>query len=217
MHKTVDVQSTALSLAEYNASHARRISVPLLCRRTGTGQPFLRAIRVLRRDSLERPYNGRPSPAVLGDLLVYEARRLRQFEVCRLLSSPPRILPTQRLYELAGLHYCTRHVLLSQRASYVLSFIAVSHNQVQPIHPVNLPLLHLELDPALLNTTYGHLLKSDTTIVMRAMGVSLDKGMPVTIKLAHFSCPQEIMFFATDAKGKRHLLHTSKLRLPKVC
>jgi hypothetical protein len=99
----------------------------------------------------------------------------------------------------------------------VLSFIAVSHNQVQPIHPVNLPLLHLELDPALLNTTYGHLLKSDTTIVMRAMGVSLDKGMPVTIKLAHFSCPQEIMFFATDAKGKRHLLHTSKLRLPKVC
>ncbi|KAJ7822690.1 hypothetical protein B0H14DRAFT_3875469 [Mycena olivaceomarginata] len=54
---------------------------------------------------------------------------------------------------------------------------------------LNLPLLHLELDPALLNTAYGHLLKSDPTIVMRAMGVSLDKGMPVTIKLAHFSYP----------------------------
>jgi hypothetical protein len=71
----------------------------------------------------------------------------------------------------------------------VLSFIAVSHNQVQPIQPVNLPLLHLELDPALLDTAYGHLLKSDPTIVMRAMGVSLDKGMPVTINLAHFSYP----------------------------
>ncbi|KAJ7665931.1 hypothetical protein DFH06DRAFT_263042 [Mycena polygramma] len=77
---------------------------------------------------------------------------------------------------------------------------------------LNLPLLHIELEPEILNTSYGQLLKNDPSVVLRAMGVSLDKGMPVTIKLAASSHPREILFFGTDATGKRHLLHTSKLR-----
>ncbi|KAJ7032051.1 hypothetical protein C8F04DRAFT_1360239 [Mycena alexandri] len=77
---------------------------------------------------------------------------------------------------------------------------------------LNLPLLHIELDSTVLNTSYGHLFKSDPRIVLRAMGVSLDKGMPITIKLADSAHPWEILFLGTDGKGERHLLHTSKLR-----
>ncbi|KAJ6582974.1 hypothetical protein DFH09DRAFT_279367 [Mycena vulgaris] len=72
---------------------------------------------------------------------------------------------------------------------------------------VNLPLLHVELDPAVLNTPYGHFLKHDPSVVLRAMGVSLDKGLPITIKLADSSHPREILFFGTDQTRKRHLLH----------
>ncbi|KAJ7697602.1 hypothetical protein B0H17DRAFT_1130214 [Mycena rosella] len=76
---------------------------------------------------------------------------------------------------------------------------------------LNLPLLHVELDPTVLNTSYGHLLKNDPTVVLRAMGVSLDKGLPITIKLAEYSHPKQILFFGTDQTRKRHLLHRIKL------
>ncbi|KAJ7735771.1 hypothetical protein B0H16DRAFT_1575321 [Mycena metata] len=82
--------------------------------------------------------------------------------------------------------------------------------------PLNLPLLHIELDPTVLNTSYGHMFKNDPRIVLRAMGVSLDKGMPITIKLANSAHPREILFIGMDQKGKRHLLHTSKLRDSQV-
>ncbi|KAJ7734577.1 hypothetical protein DFH07DRAFT_988915 [Mycena maculata] len=94
------------------------------------------------------------------------------------------------------------------RTSTFLESVKSSLNQM---HLVNLPLLHVELDPAVLNTPYGHLLKNDPRVVLRAMGVSLDKGLPVTIKLANSSHLRHILFVGTDATGKRHLLHTSEM------
>ncbi|KAJ6609063.1 hypothetical protein B0H10DRAFT_2065785 [Mycena sp. CBHHK59/15] len=77
----------------------------------------------------------------------------------------------------------------------------------------NFPLLHVELDPTVLSTSYGHLLANYPKIILRAMGVSLDKGLPITIKLADYSHPRDVLFFGTDAKGRRELLHRSKLRI----
>lgn len=196
--------------SECNASHAWGLSVSLLSRRTWKRHPFLPTIWILRRNSFKRAFNGWTSPALLGWFLIYEPLRL--WKNCRRRSRPFIIFPqTEGLYELARLRHCPGHILLSQRSSYVLSWVVIE--QIQIIPPVNLPLLHVELDPAVLNTSYGHLLKNDPSVVLRAMGVSLDKGMPITIKLADSSHTWDILFFATDATGKRHLLHTSKLRM----
>ncbi|KAJ6487700.1 hypothetical protein C8R45DRAFT_994056 [Mycena sanguinolenta] len=104
---------------------------------------------------------------------------------------------------------CQRRNYMSWRA-YITVLSSSCHNSL-----LNLPLLHIELDPVVLNTSYGHFFKNDPSVILRAMRVSVDKGMPVTIKLAELSCPKEILFFGTDTTGKRHLLHTSKLRISK--
>ncbi|KAF7351411.1 hypothetical protein MSAN_01573000 [Mycena sanguinolenta] len=104
---------------------------------------------------------------------------------------------------------CQRKSYMSWRA-YITVLSSSEHTCL-----FNLPLLHIELDPAVLNTPYGHFFKNDPSVILRAMRVSVDKGMPVTIKLADFSCPKEILFFGTDTTGQRHLLHTSNLRIPK--
>ncbi|KAF8162509.1 hypothetical protein K438DRAFT_1858710 [Mycena galopus ATCC 62051] len=112
--------------------------------------------------------------------------------------------------------YCHRVQPSSQQKGYMSwrAYITVLSSQYHN-GLLNLPLLHIELDPAVLETSYGELFKSDPAVVLRAMRVSVDKGMPITIKLGDFSCPQEILFFGTDTAGKRHLLHTSKLRISK--
>ncbi|KAJ7185854.1 hypothetical protein C8R46DRAFT_1343039 [Mycena filopes] len=92
------------------------------------------------------------------------------------------------------------------------AYLTVRDMSYYRCQPANLPLLHIELDPKTLNTSYGQMFKSDPSLIMRAMGVSLDKGMPITIKLAESIHPPEIFFFGTDGKGKRHLLHRSSLR-----
>ncbi|KAJ7269574.1 hypothetical protein C8J57DRAFT_1716656 [Mycena rebaudengoi] len=68
--------------------------------------------------------------------------------------------------------------------------------------------------PALLSTPYGHLLAGHPALVLRAMGVSLDKGRPISIKLSDTACPGEVLFFSTDATGRRELLHRSTQRAP---
>ncbi|KAJ6557898.1 hypothetical protein B0H19DRAFT_1070496 [Mycena capillaripes] len=99
-----------------------------------------------------------------------------------------------------------RRAYMSWRAYITVRDISCYRSEL-----LNLPLLHIELDTAVFNTSYGHLFKNDPSVVLRAMGVSLDKGMPITIKLADSSHPREILFFGTDTTGKRHLLHKSKL------
>ncbi|KAJ7109631.1 hypothetical protein C8R43DRAFT_1139592 [Mycena crocata] len=97
---------------------------------------------------------------------------------------------------------------MTWRAYITLRDISYYHCEL-----LNFPLLHVELDPALLGTSYGHLFTSAPSVVLRAMGVSLDKGLPITIKLGQSSEPREILFFSTEKTGERHLLHKSKLRL----
>ncbi|KAJ7436732.1 hypothetical protein FB451DRAFT_187054 [Mycena latifolia] len=92
------------------------------------------------------------------------------------------------------------------------AYIAVRDMSYYRSDLLNLPLLHVELDPAVLNTSYGHLLKNDPAVILRAMGVSLEKGLPITIKLAEYSHPSQILFFGTDQTGKRHLLHKIELQ-----
>ncbi|KAJ7108754.1 hypothetical protein C8R44DRAFT_937928 [Mycena epipterygia] len=90
------------------------------------------------------------------------------------------------------------------------AYVAVRNMSYYRCDLLNLPLLHVELDPAVLSTSYGHLLKNDPSVVLRAMGVSLEKGLPITIKLADSSHPREILFFGTNGTGKRQLLHKFK-------
>ncbi|KAJ7432203.1 hypothetical protein B0H11DRAFT_820805 [Mycena galericulata] len=107
-------------------------------------------------------------------------------------------------------HHCSKRPkrYMSWRAYVAVRDMSYYRSDIR-----HLPLLHVELDPAVLDTSYGYILKNDPHVVLRAMGVSLDKGLPITIKLADLSYPREILFFGTDGSGKRHLLHTSKLRI----
>lgn len=66
------------------------------------------------------------------------------------------------------------------------------------------PLLHVELDSAVLDSSYGDFLSTNATVILRAMGLSLNKGLPITIKLAD---NQDILFIGTHINGSKELLH----------
>ncbi|KAJ7032054.1 hypothetical protein C8F04DRAFT_1396951 [Mycena alexandri] len=74
------------------------------------------------------------------------------------------------------------------------------------------PVAHVRVDPRVLNTVYGKYIERDPRIILRALSISLELGLLVTITLedcGNCSGLYSVIYIGTANNGHRSLLHTA--------
>ncbi|KAJ7099963.1 hypothetical protein B0H15DRAFT_998639 [Mycena belliarum] len=79
--------------------------------------------------------------------------------------------------------------------------------------PPKVPVAHVRVDKAVMDTVYGRYIERDPRIILRALSVSVELGLLVTITLQHFAdCPGQfanVVYVGTANNGRRSVLFTA--------
>ncbi|KAJ6582979.1 hypothetical protein DFH09DRAFT_1275376 [Mycena vulgaris] len=82
-----------------------------------------------------------------------------------------------------------------------------------PALAAKVPVAHVRVDTAVMNTTYGKHIERDPRIILRALSISLELGLLVTITIEDYGDCQgqfsNVIYVGTANNGRRSLLFTA--------
>ncbi|KAJ7888909.1 hypothetical protein B0H14DRAFT_3429890 [Mycena olivaceomarginata] len=75
--------------------------------------------------------------------------------------------------------------------------------------PAKLPTAHVRVDAQVMNTAYGKHIEGDPRIILRALSISLELGLLVTVSLEHrddYPGTFSVLYIGTANNGRRSVL-----------
>lgn len=78
-----------------------------------------------------------------------------------------------------------RHIAVALGAS---PFLSAAHH-VTNYSTDRIPVADVQVEPAVMNTPYGNKIKKDPSVILRALAISLELGVSVTLKFADATAP----------------------------